>query len=106
MTDKNAFDIVENIIIERNKIVDSVILGEIQKIAVENGIETKIVINEKAVANVLRKQIPQKIKVDDESWLCCPCCGETFYLHNNFMKRNKNCGKCGQALDWSDIPDR
>ena len=45
---------IEKIIIERNKTVDSAILGEIQKIAVENGIEAKIVLNEKNVADALR----------------------------------------------------
>ena len=45
---------VEKIVIERNKKVDNAILGEIQQIAVENGVETKIVMNEKAVAEALR----------------------------------------------------
>ena len=46
--------VVEKIMIERAKKVDSVILGEIQQIAVENGIETKIFLNERNVADALR----------------------------------------------------
>ena len=46
--------VVEKIMIERAQKVDSVILGEIQQIAVENGIETKIILNEQNVAEALR----------------------------------------------------
>lgn len=42
-------------------------LGEIQQIAVENGIETKIVLNEKNVAEALKKQIPQKALYEKKS---------------------------------------
>ena len=45
---------VEKIMIERAQKVDSTILGEIQQIAVENGIETKIILNERNVADALR----------------------------------------------------
>lgn len=46
--------IVERIVVERNKEVDSAILGEIKKIAIDNEIETKIILNEKNVAEALR----------------------------------------------------
>ena len=46
--------VVEKIMIERAQKVDSAILGEIQQIAVENGIETKIFLNERNVAEALR----------------------------------------------------
>ena len=51
----------------------------------------------------LENQIPKKIRVDNEGWLCCPNCDENLKLHNQFKKRNKCCGECGQALDWSNI---
>ena len=54
----------------------------------------------------LDMQIPKKIRVDSESWFCCPKCDETFKLLDKFSKRNKHCGACGQALDWSDTNDR
>ena len=47
-------EFVEKIIAERNKEVDSVILGEIKRIAVDNVIETKIILNEKNVVEALR----------------------------------------------------
>lgn len=50
----------------------------------------------------LDMRIQKKFRLDDEKWICCPNCDETFYLHNQFGKRNKYCGNCGQALDWSD----
>ena len=53
-------EVVEKIAIERNKTVDGLISGEIRKIAKENGIDTKIVINEKAIISALEKQIPKK----------------------------------------------
>lgn len=56
----------------------------------------------KAAKDALDKQIPKKIRVDSESWYCCPKCDETFKLLDKFGKRNKYCGACGQALDWSD----
>lgn len=52
--------------------------------------------------SALKKQIPKKLRVDDEGWLCCPKCNETFKLHNQYHERNRHCGNCGQALDWGD----
>lgn len=71
---------IEKIIIERNKTADSAILGEIQKIAVENGVETKIVLNEKNVADALRNyqdgyaaiksEVAREIFAEIETSLC------------------------------------
>ena len=87
--------VIEKITIERNKKVDTLILGEIQQIAIENGIETKIILNEKMVANALRKQIPTKV-IRKGHTLFCPNCHECLDLPEilNF------CYYCGQALDW------
>lgn len=91
---------IEKIIIERNKKVDSAILGEIQQIAVENGIETKIILNEKNVADALRKQIPAKVNISlkgttDWNTKChCPMC------YKDLFDGQKYCSYCGQALDW------
>lgn len=41
---------IERISIERAKKVDELILGEITQIAEENGIDTRIVLNEKKIA--------------------------------------------------------
>ena len=107
--------IVEKIIVERNKKVDSTILGEIQQIAVENGIETKIILNEKTVADALRKAIPKKPtyvdtrfrnhgrRISDGSSIAkcykCPNCWS--HIFHVFDDENY-CVHCGQALDWSD----
>lgn len=50
----------------------------------------------------LEKQIPKKLCTDNEGWYCCPNCGETFKLFDEFMKPNKYCGRCGQTIDWSE----
>ena len=54
----NTISMLDKIIIERNKAVDSAVIMEIQKIAVENGIETKFVLNEKNIIDAIKKQIP------------------------------------------------
>ena len=91
---ENIDSIVEKIIIERNKSVDSAIMGEIQKIAVENGIETKIIINEKSVANALERATPKPPK--DDGWLYCPVCGKDICVD-----KPNYCSECGQRIDWS-----
>lgn len=63
---------------------------------------TNAIKNEDTKIAALEKQTPKKFRVDDEGWICCRNCNETFYLYNQFGKRNKHCGNCGQALDWSD----
>ena len=105
-------EFIEKIIVERNKVVDDIILGEIQKIATENGVVTKITLNEKAIVLALKKQIPtkptpQKVETDriligNGYW----CKGTTVYRCPNCegftTKLYKHCGNCGQAIDWGD----
>lgn len=101
--------IVEKIIVERNKKIDSAILGEIKQIAVENGIETKIFLNEKAVADALKKQIPIKPDFEGDgyddngnliydAWIC-PNCGDRYELD---YEVHNYCPMCGQAIAWRD----
>ena len=116
MSDMNYMaSIIEKLSIERVKAVDSMILGEIKQIAVENGIDTKIVLNEKKIAEALRKQIPEKPifvdvrfrahgrRVGDGSSLAecyrCPnpnCRSHIFRVFDS----EHYCVHCGQALDW------
>lgn len=49
------------------------------------------------------KETPAKPRVDDDDWLCCRRCNETFSLTNGLHQRNKYCGNCGQKIDWSDF---
>ena len=65
--------IIEKVIIERNKSVDSAVMMEIQKIAVENGIETKFILNEKNILVALKKQIPERYELWNGQ-CCCPNC--------------------------------
>lgn len=90
---------IESIIIERAKTVDNMIAGEILKIATENGIDTKIILNEKAIVEALKKQIPTEPLEENQYYGIgkCPSCGAVF-----LDKSTKYCGNCGQALDWSD----
>lgn len=101
--------IIEKIVVERNKKVDSAILGEIQQIAVENGIETKIVLNEKNVADALKKQIPTKPHFEGDgyddsgniiydTWIC-PNCGDRYEVDYEI---HQYCPMCGQRIDWSE----
>lgn len=92
--------VIEKIIVERNKKTDSAILGEIQKIAVEHGIETRITLNEKNVADALKKQIPKKVNISlkgttDWNTKCrCPVC------RKDLFDGQKYCSHCGQLIDW------
>ena len=47
------------------------------------------------------KQIPKKQRTDNHDWRCCPRCYKTFSMVNVLNERNRYCGNCGQALDWS-----
>ena len=95
-------EIIDRICVQRSKRLDDAVFGEIREIISENEHLTVVNLNEKAIVEALEKQTAKKLRIDDEHWLCCPNCDETFYLHNKFDKRQSFCGKCGQALDWSD----
>lgn len=96
-----SVSVIERIIIKRNKKVDSLILAEIRKIATENGIDTIVTLNDKAIVSALKKQIPKKPKIDADEWTCCPNCYSSFKILDSFKERNRYCGNCGQALDWN-----
>ena len=101
--DYNYMDsFIEKISIERAKKVDELILGEITQIAVENGIDTKIILNETKIAEALRKQIPEKPIQDgyyDEPCVC-PNCGSNVINQADNDYKFSYCYHCGQALDW------
>jgi rubrerythrin len=101
--------LIEKIIIERNQKVDNAILGEIRQIAIEEGIETKIALNQKAIVDALRKQIPTKPDYegngyDDrgnliyDTWIC-PNCGDRYEVDYEYYR---HCPMCGQLIDWSE----
>ena len=76
---------------------------------VENGIETKIVLNEKTIADALKKQIPTKPNYEGDgyddsgnliydTWIC-PNCGDRYELDYEI---HQYCPVCGQRIDWSE----
>ena len=69
-------EMVERIFIQRNKEVDDMILGEIRKIATENGVDTIITLNEEAVVKALERSVPLKplFIEGDYDMPICPCC--------------------------------
>ena len=103
-------NIIDRIIIERNKLVDSAVIMEIQKIASENGIETKFILNERSIVNALKKANstkPIKLATKKGDYICS-CCGNLvgdrfLEISGEKVKIKENfCDICGQALDWSD----
>lgn len=56
----------------------------------------------------LRLRIPRSPFPDGKksTYLACPNCGSSEYLYNaEDEERNDYCGKCGQAIDWSEVYD-
>ena len=106
--DYNYMDsVIERLSIERAKKVDELILGEITQIAVENGLDTKIVLNEEKIAEALRKQIQEKPHFEGDgyddsgeliydTWIC-PNCGDRYELDYEI---HQYCPMCGQRIDW------
>jgi hypothetical protein len=110
-----TFESINEVCIKWRKDIDNAILGEIKQKAIENGIKTEYVLNEKAIISALEKQIPKKPtpqivkggkRLIGNGWWCegttvykCPNC-------NEFISRTYDyCYKCGQALDWGDTND-
>lgn len=52
--DNEINEMIERVLIQRNKTVDDMVLGEIRKIATENGIDTIITLNDKAIIQALK----------------------------------------------------
>lgn len=100
---------VENIYVTRQKAIEGAIVGEITRIATENGFDTYIPINENALIEIFKKQIPTK--PINKNRICvsksingdvsysydyhCPMCDEKLRVFEHHCP-------CGQALDWRD----
>ena len=98
---ENIESIIDRIIIERNKSVDSAVIMEIQKIAIENGIETKFILNERNIVNALKKQVRQKPIFWNNELYICPNCHRAEYIKQRDAL-DAYCGFCGQWIDWSE----
>ena len=56
--------------------------------------------------SALRLQIPKVPLAPGAIFdFTCPHCGSRDYLKNEDSDRNKFCGQCGQAIDWSEVYD-
>lgn len=106
------FESINEVCIKWRKDLDNAILGEIKARAIENGIKTEYLLNEKAIISALEKQIPKKLITeteDDREFIdyLCPSCKVTLQQKYKQSKistiyKYKHCPDCGQALDWSD----
>lgn len=101
-----TFESINEVYIKWQKDLDNAVLGEIKQKAVEHGIKTEYLLNEKAIISALEKQIPKKpIKIERQPYFrkhysksfTCPKC------NNSILGTGRPyCAFCGQALDWSD----
>ena len=98
--DNEINEMIERVLIQRNKTVDDMILGEIRKIATENGIDTIITLNDKAIIQALKNFAEVKhgewiriIKNGKPKGLKCSLCGKHSHFHKNY------CSDCGAKMD-------
>ena len=93
-----TFESISEVVVKWQKDIDNAILGEIKRKAIDNGIKTEYVLNEKNIISALEKQIPKKpilLRFSAYRTFACVC--------NSRIKKGENyCRYCGQALDWSD----
>jgi hypothetical protein len=75
----------------------------------ENGIYERIVLNERAIVEALRKSMARKPDFEGDgfddggnmiydTWIC-PNCREKYEVDYEFYRY---CPVCGQAIDWSE----
>lgn len=98
-----TYEITQEIAIRVAKGFDSAIFMTIQKIAKENGIEHEVVMNETAIVNALKKQMPME-PIGRHTSYKCPVCDRRVRRGKGSSSRGVDhfCQRCGQALDWSD----
>lgn len=96
----DVFRTIHEISVKVQEEVDNVIVGEINRIAIENGLHEVVTLNKKGIAKILSKAQKRKIYYDRESYVCCPECGNSYNLNKIVSYRPNYCPDCGQALDW------
>lgn len=98
----DIYKMVNEFIVQRTKEMESALLGEIREIAIENGIRTEVVLNERAITQAIVKSQKQKPKYDPDGYICCPSCRQSYLLTQIYNYRPNYCPVCGQAIDWED----
>jgi rubrerythrin len=97
--DNEINEMIERVLIQRNKTVDDMILGEIRKIATENGIDTIITLNDKAIIQALKNFAEVKhgkwkrLNGKDEGLYECSNC------YNLAWRSSAYCPLCGAKMD-------
>lgn len=91
----DIYEYFHKIAVARAAAINGEIFGEIQSIAIENGLATRITVDEKNVVNALTKQMPHKPIVDPQGGIRC------INGHNQPVQLYKYCPMCGQLMDWS-----
>lgn len=95
----DVYSMVNEFIVKRQREMESAIMGTMQEIAIENGIRTEIVLNEKAITQAILKSQKRKPYYDRELYINCPACSGVLMEKIHRYKPNY-CPDCGQALDW------
>lgn len=99
-------EVVEYISVKRKERLENAVFGEIKEMVKGNEHFTMIELNETAIIDALKKQIPIKPYTRDLWELgtamgyFCPTCGYDFPV--NYFE--PHCCKCGQAIKYTDHP--
>lgn len=111
--DNEIKEMIERLCIQRNKTVDDMILGEIRKIATENGIDTIITLNDKAIIQALKNFAEVKhgewenvVVYNDTCIATCSNCRQQVVEREcnatAFKLENEFCRKCGAKMDGGE----
>ena len=88
-------EMIERILIQRNKEVDDMILGEIRKIATENGVDTIITLNDKAIIQALKNFA----EVKHGKWIVTTSKYYDPEFQSEFPYKAFQCSVCGEIAD-------
>lgn len=92
-------EVVEYISVKRKERLENAIFGEIKEMVKDNKHFTTIELNETAIIDALKKQIPQKVIVSGYI-AYCPHCKEVLETAESI----NYCTDCGQRLKWDSLP--
>lgn len=102
----HMYEVIDRILIERKENLDNAIFGVIKEIIDGNECLTTVELNETAIVNALKKQIPKKCVDGRYPWAICPTCGgsvNTEIVQEHIQNcETSYCEHCGQAIDWNE----